>query len=124
MQFITIIEELSRDFINAFNNRDFTKLESHLSIHFFIVSDNIQRINPAYPDNRISGASEVIQYWRQLVTLFPEFKFDPSEHEIENQGKNILYSGHLVNGKPYSARFTINEYAKFDCLIMSYPESI
>jgi hypothetical protein len=35
MQFINIIEELSRDFINAFNNRDFAKLESQLSVHFF-----------------------------------------------------------------------------------------
>ncbi len=124
MQFITIIEKLSKDFIVSFNERDFVKVESLLASNFVIESDNIQKIYPNYPGNLIKGASEAITYWKKLVELVPDFRVDPTDHQIENHGKNILYSGHLLNGKPYYARFTISEYGKFECLAMSYPDSI
>ncbi|HMT34458.1 MAG TPA: hypothetical protein PKC41_01290, partial [Chitinophagaceae bacterium] len=111
-------------FIHAFNQRDFDNLSHFLTLHFYIQSDNIQKIYPNKVDNKIVGIEEAIEYWKELVVLNPTFKFDESFQVISNKGKNIQYSGLLTNGKPYQAKFIINEYAKFECLILEYPESI
>ncbi|MBK6330812.1 MAG: hypothetical protein IPL09_13095 [Bacteroidetes bacterium] len=124
MQFNAIILQVSKDFIHAFNQRDFDNLSHFLTLHFYIQSDNIQKIYPNKVDNKIVGIEEAIEYWKELVVLNPTFKFDESFQVISNKGKNIQYSGLLTNGKPYQAKFIINEYAKFECLILEYPESI
>ena len=124
MQFNAIILQVSKDFIHAFNQRGFDNLSHFLTLHFYIQSDNIQKIYPNKVDNKIVGIEEAIEYWKELVVLNPTFKFDESFQVISNKGKNIQYSGLLTNGKPYQAKFIINEYAKFECLILEYPESI
>lgn len=124
MSFTTIIEQVSKDLIYSFNERNFDKLLTFLATNFVIESENIQKVDPTNTENIIRGNENSIAYWKELVKLFPAFKFDPTEHTISKEGKNIVYTGHLVNGKPYSAKFTMNEYAKFECLKLEYPESI
>ena len=89
MQFNAIILQVSKDFIHAFNQRDFDNLSHFLTLHFYIQSDNIQKIYPNKVDNKIVGIEEAIEYWKELVVLNPTFKFDESFQVISNKGKNI-----------------------------------
>jgi hypothetical protein len=124
MHFLNIIEQVSGSFIETFNQRDFGKLPLFLATGFYVKSENIHKIYPEIGGDRVDGIEKSIIYWQKLVQKFPDYVIDMQSHHISHEGKHILYSGKLKNGKPYHAKFTMNEYAKIECLIVSYPESI
>ncbi|MCC7030397.1 MAG: hypothetical protein IT257_08830 [Chitinophagaceae bacterium] len=124
MHFISIIEKVTKDFIETFNKRDFDKLALFLATNFHIESENIPKIYPDATDIKIYGVNNAIEYWQRLVSYYPDFYFDNSVNSISHEGKNIFYIGKLQNGKPLHAKFTMNEYAKIEHMLVEYPESI
>lgn len=123
-QFQQIILRVTQSFIETFNKRDFEQLKHFLASNFFVESENIRKIFPDNIDGRLEGVPAVIAYWTLLAENFPDLRFDPDIDDITNDGKNIAYRGKLMNGKVFQARFTMNEYAKIECMVMDYPESI
>lgn len=124
MNFSNIIVKVTKAFIEAFNNRDFSKLRTLIVDEFVITSPNIKILYPEHDDNTIKGAESAIAYWQTLCQRVPKFFFENKILNLEKDDRLIIYTGLLSNGIEFTAKFTLNEYGKIEMIIINYNQSI
>lgn len=124
MIFSKIIIKVTKAFIDAFNNRDYSKLRTCIVDEFVISSPNIKILYPENVDCTIIGAKQAINYWQLLCEKVPKFFFDNKIINLEKNDRLIIYKGFLSNGIEFTSKFTLNEYGKIEMIIIDYNQPI
>ncbi len=124
MSFEKIIQEVVSSFIHAFNKRDFENLKKILTPDFYLISDAVKQIYPENAEGKIAGSDNAIIFWEKMTRELPELLIEEGDFKITSNGKNIVYSGVLKDGKRFVSNFTMNEYAKIDSLVTKFPDLI
>lgn len=123
MVFKRLIKELSIQFLEAWNDRDFEILTTLLARDIVYESPNVSLINPTNTENRLIGKELTIKHLKQVSSIFPDFKFNNDFTEICKDDRTIIMKGIMQhNNKMLVANYWLNEYGKFSYICISYPE--
>lgn len=85
MVFKKLIYDITLQFLEAWNSRDFDRIGSFLTPEVVFESPNISRILPENQDNRLNGRVETLNYLSYFASIFPAFYFDNNLTEVRKK---------------------------------------
>lgn len=123
MYFNRLVQEISIRFLEAWDERDFVRLESLLASDIVFSSPNVADILPEHADGKVYGTVATIAYLKELAKVAPDFRFDRDKSLFNKEDRTIVMRGVMSqNGKTLIATYLLNEYGKFSSISISYPQ--
>ena len=76
LSFEKLIEQISKDYTDAWNNQDLEKLGSFLHKHVILRSPQISKLFPENTESKLHGKGRVTEYWKRLFEEIGNLKVE------------------------------------------------
>lgn len=109
LSFEKIIEQISNDYTNAWNNEDLEKLGSFLHKNVVVRSPQISKLFPENTDSELQGKDKVKEYWKRLFEEVGGLKVE--QISLNKKGRTVTTVNKVVaHNTTIIEEFILDEY--------------
>lgn len=109
LSFEKIIEQISNDYTNAWNNEDLEKLGSFLHKNVVVKSPQISKLFPENTDSELQGKDKVKEYWKRLFKEVGGLKVE--QISLNKKGRTVTTVNKVVaHNTTIIEEFILDEY--------------
>ena len=109
LSFEKIIEQISKDYTDAWNNEDLEKLGSFLHKNVVVKSPQISKLFPENIDSELQGKDQVKAYWKRLFNEIGCLKVE--QVSLNKKGRTVTTINKVLShNTTIVEEFILDEY--------------